>query len=567
MSQQRFLPVGLLLSLAAGCTADISGVPGQPNQASPGPVNAAGSVNTAGAGNSSGTGGGSSATTARDPGRVTMRRLNQTEYDNTVHDLLGTSSTPARAFLGDTQANGFDNNGDLLSLSSVRIDQYRQAAEALAKEALLPPLRGALLSCDPATGDACITSFVTSFGERAYRRPLSADEVAGYLDLATKARAAGASADEVLSTLLEAILVSPHFLFRVELDPDPASPAAHALSGYELASRLSYTVYASMPDAALYSSAKSGKLSDPAELEAQLGRMLADPKGLFAQNFAEQWLGVRSIDSLQPDAKLFPSFNAQLGQSMKQEVDLLFADFIRNDLPVESLLTASFSYLDDRLAQLYGLPSVGAQMTRVELTTPQRGGLLSLGALLTATSRGNRTSPVSRGRWVLSELLCSEPPPPPADVKVPSDDVITATTARAFLAAHRQNPTCSTCHNMMDPVGLALENYDAIGAWRDTDHGQTIDVSGNMPDGTAFKGPKELAQIVAKDPRFRPCLSGALLEYSLGRGLHDTDTPYVTDLSQAAAGANLGWRALLTRIVTSEPFRERHGEPETGGMP
>src|SRR5258706_6337818 len=204
-------------------------------------------------------------------------------------------------------------------------------------------------------------------------------------------------------------------------------------------------------------------------------------------------------------------------------------------------------------------------MQRVELTTPQRGGLLTLAALLTATSRGNRTSPVSRGRWTLSELLCSEPPPPPADVKVPSDDVITASTARAFLAQHRQNPTCGPCHNMMDPVGLALENYDAIGAWRDTDHGQTIDASGNMPDGTPFKGPKELSQIVAKDPRFRPCLSGALLKYALGRGLHDSDVPYVTDLSQA--GTSLGWRTLLGRIVTSEPFLQRRGEPETGGMP
>jgi Protein of unknown function (DUF1592)/Protein of unknown function (DUF1588)/Protein of unknown function (DUF1587)/Protein of unknown function (DUF1595) len=460
MAQRRFLPLGLLLSLAAGCTADIGGSSG-PSGTGPGSLGA-----TAGASSGSGgsvSAGGGSAQTARDPGRVTMRRLNQTEYDNTVHDLLGTSSQPALTFLSDTQANGFDNNGDLLSLSAVRVDQYRQAADALAKEALQPPLRDKLLTCDPATGDACITTFVTAFGERAYRRPLGADEVASYLDLAGKARAAGANAEELLSAVVQAFLVSPHFLFRVELDPDPASQATHALGPFELASRLSYMVYASMPDDALAASAKSGKLSDPAELTAQLGRMLADPKGRFAQNFAEQWLGVRSVDTLQPDSKLFPTFNPALGQSMQQEVDLFFDDFVRNDLPVESLLTASFTYLDDRLAQHYGVASVGAAMKRVDLTTPQRGGLLTLGALLTATSRGNRTSPVSRGRWTLSELLCSEPPPPPADVKVPSDDVITASTARDFLAAHRQNPTCATCHNMMDPVGLALENYDAVG--------------------------------------------------------------------------------------------------------
>jgi len=502
-----------------------------------------------------------------DPGRVTVRRLNRVEYRNTIRDLIGFDYDTQIEFPPDDTGNGFDNNGDLLSLSAVRVDQYRQAAEALAKEALQPPLRDKLLTCDPATGDTCLTTFVTAFGERAYRRPLGADEVASYLDLASKVRAAGANAEELLSAVVQAFLVSPHFLFRVELDPQPTSLAAHALAPFELASRLSYMVYASMPDDALSASAKSGKLSDPAELTAQLGRMLADQKGRFAQNFAEQWLGVRTVDTLQPDAQLFPTFNPALGQSMKQEVDLFFDDFVRNDLPLESLLTASFTYLDDRLAQHYGVASVGATMKRVDLTTPQRGGLLTLGALLTATSRGNRTSPVSRGRWTLSELLCSEPPPPPADVKVPSDDVITATTARDFLAAHRQNATCATCHNMMDPVGLALENYDAVGAWRTTDHNQTIDASGSMPDGTAFNGPKELAQIVAKDARFRPCLSGALLKYSLGRGLHDSDVPYVTELSQAASGASLGLRELLTRVVTSEPFRQRHGEADTGGMP
>jgi hypothetical protein len=252
---------------------------------------------------------------------------------------------------------------------------------------------------------------------------------------------------------------------------------------------------------------------------------------------------------------------------MKQEVDLFFDEFVRNNLPAENMLTATFTYLDDRLAQHYGMPSVGGAMKRTDLTSaPQRGGLLTMGALLTATSRGNRTSPVSRGRWTLSELLCDEPPPPPDTVKLPSEDVIVATTARAFLAKHRENATCAACHNSMDPIGLALENYDAIGAWRTMDHNEVIDASGNMPDGTKFSGPRELSQIIAKDPRFRPCLSGALLTYALGRSLRrDADRPYLDDLSQSTAGA-VGMRDLLSRIVASDPFRQRRGEPAMGGI-
>jgi hypothetical protein len=571
MPQRHRGHLALLLGIAAGCT----GVIGYPHgDGQGGPTTGAtrsGSVTSSGSGGGSGTGGGGSGTgggpVAREPGRVTMRRLNQNEYDNTVHDLLGTNQKPARVFLSDSQANGFDNNGDLLSLSPVRMDQYRQAAEALADEALKPPLRAKILSCDPATGDACLTTFVTSFGERAYRRPLTPDEVAGYLGLAAKARTLGATPEQVANTLLQAVLVSPHFLFRVELDPDPTSLTPHPLAPYELASRLSYMVYASMPDDGLFASAKSGRLTDPAELEAQLTRMLADPKGRFAETFAEQWLGVRSVETLQPDAMLFPTYNAQLGQSMKQEVDLFFAEFVQNDLSAADLLTASFTYVDDRLAQHYGMASVGPVMKRVDVTSmPQRGGLLTMGALLTATSRGNRTSPVARGRWTLSQLLCDEPPPPPPDVKLPTEDVITATSSRAFLAEHRKNATCAACHDMMDPVGLALENYNAVGAWRTTDHGDVIDASGHMPDGTQFNGPRELSRVVARDPRFLPCLTGGLLTYSLGRGVRPVaDKPYLDELSRANSGA-IGLRELLSRIVASEPFRQRRGEPAMGGM-
>ncbi len=564
----------LMLGILAGCVGSIGTNTDKGNGSGNGTMASTG----AGAGTSSGamggTGGGSGPGSgagsgvgqpvAAEPGRVTMRRLNQVEYNNTVHDLLGTNTQPALVFLSDTQANGFDNNGDQLGLSPVRMDQYRQAAAALAQEALATPaLRANVLACDPATGgDTCLTALLTSFGARAYRRPLTADEVAGYLSLAAAARTAGAAPDEVVSTLVQAILVSPHFLFRVEIDPNPTSLTPHPLGPYEIASRLSYMIYASMPDTALFVSAQAGHVNDPAELQAQLTRMLADPKARFAQNFTEQWLGVRSVDALQPDATLFPKFNAQLGQSMKQEVDLFFGEFIRSNLPVEQLLTANFTFVDGPLAQLYGIPSPGMTMTRVDLSaTPQRGGLLTMGALLMATSRGNRTSPVSRGKFTLSELLCTPTPPPPPTVVFPPESVILASSARAFLAQHRNSPTCAACHNQLDPVGLALENYDAIGAYRTMDHGQVIDASGTLPDGTTFTGVRGLSQRVATDPHYRGCVSSAILTYALGRNLVDSDTPYTQQIAQGAAGSAVGLRDLVARVVASDPFRQRRGEP------
>ncbi len=550
----------LALGLAAGCLGTIGDAKKDgPSPSGGGGTSAAGGSAGASPGGSGGGAGGGTMPLS-DPGRVTMRRLNQVEYGNTVRDLLGTTSHPESAFLTDTSANGFDNNGAQLSLSSVRIDQYNQAAQALAAEALAPPLRATNLTCDPTTGDACITTFVTTMGARAYRRPLTPDEIAGYLSLAAQARTAGATPDEVVSTVLEALLVSPNFLFLVEVDPDPTSTTPHPLSPYELASRLSYLVYSSMPDDALFASAKSGALGSPGELQAQLTRMLASPKSTFAQIFGEEWLGVGAIETSQPDPTLFPNFSVALAQSMKQEVDLFFGDFVRNNLAVGNLLTANFTYVDDLLATHYGMPSPGMAMTRVDLTgTPERGGLLTMGALLLATSRGNRTSPVARGKFVLSDLLCHDIPPPPPGVTIPPDSVITATTARVFLASHRTSPTCGACHNLMDPIGLALENYDAVGAYRATDHGQVIDATGTLPDKTPFNGPRQLSQAVAQEAAFAPCVASAVLTYATGRTLGATDQTYINAISQATSGGTVGFSDVLSRTVASDAFRQRRG--------
>ncbi len=452
----------------------------------------------------------------------------------------------------------------------MRLGQYQQAAETLATEALTGTLRTRNLSCDPATGDACLRTFVTAMGERAYRRPLADAEVTGYLTQAGKVRTAGGSPDEVINALLQAMLVSPHFLFRPEFDPDPASLTPHVLSPYELASRLSYLVYASMPDDALYSAAKTGKLVAAKDLQTQLQRMLTDPRSRVSQNYAEQWLGVRTVETAQPDKALYPTFSAALGTSMKREVDLFFDEFVKQNLPVDQLLTANFTYIDDSLAAHYGVPAVGSatDLMRVTLSTSQRGGLWGMGALQVATSRGNRTSPVARGRFTLEALMCAPPPPPPASVQPPSDAVITASDERSFLANHRKDPTCAICHNQMDPIGLALENYDPIGKWRDTDHGKTIDASGTLPDGTNINGRAELEAALAKDPRMPSCLASSLLEYSLGRHMGDKDQGYIDQVAKAPAGGKPGVRDLLMNVVASDAFRMRRGEAVTmGGKP
>jgi hypothetical protein len=507
---------------------------------------------------------------ARDPGRVTVRRLNQNEYDNTVRDLFGTELRPARTFLSDTSTNGFDNNGDLLSLSETHLDNYRRAAEQLANEAITTR-KAAIVTCDTATGATCQKSFVTSFGERAFRRPLTTEEVNSYMALATKVTGLGATGDETIRTLIEAMLLSSNFLFRFEFDKDPTSTTPHEVNAWELASRLSYFIYGSMPDEGLFAAARSGALTRPDEITKQVTRMLADQKGrAFANNFAEQWMNSTTLEALEKDAKLFPMWTTPLAGSMRAEVRSFFDELVRDNQPLETLMNADFAYVDDRLAKLYGMPAVGAAMTRVKLTgTEKRGGLLTMAAPLTAHSRGNRTSPVERGRAVLAELLCSPPPAPPDDLALPSEDVIiNAPTQRQFLEQHRVKPACAACHAEMDNIGLALENFDPIGAWRTTDRNVEIDPKGTL-NNKDFQGAPELAALIAKDDRFKPCVSDRLLSYALGRNTLPSDLPYVQDFVKS--GATNGLRDLISAVVASEPFRMRRGEAPsamtTGGKP
>lgn len=551
----------------AACTGNLNGNAGQ------GTPTVQGSGGNAAGG--AGSGGSSTTTAATDPGRVTLHRLNRAEYNNTVHDLLGTSSTPADDFPIDDRGNGFDNMADVLTLSPLHLSVYHSAAQALAAEALSNASeRATLLTCDlVAQGDTCVRQILKGFAYRAWRRPIADAELERMMAVVNIAKTNGDSAEVGLGLALRAILLSPHFIFRVELDANPTSLMAHPLSAYELASRLSYFLWSSTPDATLLASAESGALSNATTLKEQAARLLADPRArALIDNFAGQWLHLRAIETLEPDHTLFPSVDAPLLGAMKSETELLFKDIAFQGTPLVQLLTANYTYLNDRLAMHYGLPAVGStELKRVDLSgNAQRGGLLTQAGFLTLSSHVNRTSPVVRGKWVMDELLCSSVPPPPPNVNLAAVSMAKeqGLTQRQALEQHRQDPTCNSCHQLMDPIGLGLENYDAIGAYRDMDAGKPIDANGQLPSGETFVGAKELAARVAAKPEFARCVAKKLYSYALGRPPVETaghlDGPTLDALAQGLS-TNNSFAELTSQIVTSPTFTSRRGEP-AGGM-
>jgi hypothetical protein len=557
-------------SALAGCTGNLAGTPekGGPPLGSSG--NGTGGVGTVG-------GGGTSSVPATDPGRVTLHRLNRAEYNNTVRDLLATKLTPAEDFPIDDRGNGFDNMADVLTLSPLHLSVYHTAAKALVAEAMANATqRAAIMTCDVAAqGDTCTREILKGFAYRAWRRPIADAELERMLAVVSVAKTNGDTAEVGLGLALRAILLSPHFIFRVELDQDPTSLAPHALSSYELASRLSYFLWSSTPDSTLLASAESGALSNVATLKEQATRLLADARARsIIDNFAGQWLHLRAVDELEPDHTLFPSVDAPLLSAMRSETELLFKDIAFQGTPLVQLLTANYTYLNDRLAMHYGLPAVGStELKKVDLTgNAQRGGFLTQASFLTLTSHVNRTSPVLRGKWVLDELLCATVPPPPPNVNLAGVSMAKeqGLTQRQALEVHRADPTCNSCHQLMDPIGLGLENFDAIGVYRDMDAGKPIDANGQLPSGETFVGAKELAARVAAKPEFARCAARKLYSYALGRPPVETaghmDVPTLDSLAQGLTANNFTFAQLADAIITSPTFTSRRGEP-SGGMP
>jgi hypothetical protein len=513
---------------------------------------------------------------APDPGRVTLRRLTRNEYNNTVRDLLGTRLRPADAFASDPAGFGYDNNADVQSLTALQLDQYVTAAETMARELLAGGVaqlatRAGVPPCDPAVDSACPGRLIRGFARRAFRRPVSDREVARLLAIGAPAREQGANALGQLELVTSGILSSPHFLFRVELDPDPSSLEPHTLAPHELATRLSYFLWSSTPDGTLLDAAERDGLKTEADLRAQTTRLLADPRALsLVESFGAQWLSLPGLEQHEVDAEQF-TFDRGFAAAIRAETMAFFRDFLLNGLPVGEMLRAPFTFLNDRLATHYGLPPVGTTgLRKIMLTGIERRGLLTQASILTRTSFPARTAPTVRGAWVSTHLLCAPPPPPPANVPALPEPAVNANaTVRQRLEVHRTNPACAACHALIDPLGLGLENYDLVGRYRTTDRGQPIDASGVLPDGTPFSGAAELSEKLSSDPRLPACLARNLLTYALGRGLEPADDPALARVLEAAARpAGAGLADLIVQVTLSQPFRMRRGEPvQPGGQP
>ncbi len=436
------------------------------------------------------------------------------------------------------------------------------------------PSRRAIFTCQPAndTGraqEACAYGILASLAQRAYRRPVGDAEVNMLMNF-YRAGLSDGSFDDGIQLALERLLISPDFLFRVERDPVNIEPDTnYQLTSIELASRLSFFLWSSIPDIELLDSAKNGTLQNPQVLEQQTRRMLADPRSkALVQNFAGQWLYLRNLRSLVPDAVEFPEFDENLRDAFRQESELFFESLIRENRSVTDLLGNGYTFMNERLAKHYGIENVyGSHFRRIYLEgeiAEQRGGILGQGSLLTATSYANRTSPVLRGKWVLTNILGTPPPPPPPDVSDLPERGADGQQAniRDRLLQHRADPACSGCHAPMDPLGLALENYDAIGRWRVTgEAGVPIDASGQMPNGAQFYGLQGLRELLLeRRDEFVGTVTEKLLAYAMGRPPEYFDKPTIRSIVRDTALENHSWSSIIVGIVLSTPFRNRRSE-------
>ncbi len=418
----------------------------------------------------------------------------------------------------------------------------------------------------------CARRILENLARRAYRRPAGKDEISALDRFVELARQEGGTLEEGIQLALQAVLVSPHFLFRIERDPAAAGrDAIHRINDFELASRLSYFLWSSMPDDELFRLAEVGKLHEPEVLDVQVRRMVQDPKSrALVENFAGQWLQLRNLALAKPDPDRFPRFDDELRGDMRRETEMFFQAVMREDRSILDFIDGRFTYLNERLARHYGIEGIkGDYFRRVELDGGQRSGILTQASILTISSYPTRTSPVLRGLWVLENFLGTPPPPPPPDVPALDDSAVgTKGTLRQQLEQHRANPTCAVCHNRMDPLGFGLENYDPVGQWRTHDGKFPIETAGILPNGRSFESPKELKEILKSDGEaFAGCLSEKMLTYALGRGLEEYDEAAVKSIAKAVAENDYRFSTLVLEIVRSLPFQMRRGDagPAKGG--
>ncbi len=505
------------------------------------------------------------------PGPAPVRRLNRTEYSATVRDLLNVHLDTGRMLPADgAGGEGFDNAAETLFLSPIHAEKYLDAAKmALEYAAKDPRSRAKFMIASPGPGvspEQAARKILSEFLPRAFRRPVDESDLQVYLALFDSAQKSKQPFDDSILFALKAVLISPQFLFRAET-PNPAQQP-RLLDDYALASRLSYFLWGSTPDGLLLALAEAGKLQDPEVLKGQVARMLRNTKSFdFVQSFTEQWLGTRALgQSIRPDAKLFPAYSAdeELQGDVRYQPVLFFREIVANDLSLLNLLDSNFTITTKKLQKLYGLnikPATSAPK-RIDLPPDShRGGLLGMSAILAVSSHPQRTSPVLRGKWILDAILGTPPPPPPPNVPTLEEPTGAAPrTVRELLTQHRANPACASCHSRIDPLGFALENYDALGRWRTEESGKPVDSKGELPDGTKFDGPDQLKTVLLeKKGLFIRNLTNKMLGYALGRGLTLKDSCVVDNIVAEVERNNYSAHTLIDSVVMSMPFRYQTG--------
>ncbi len=496
-----------------------------------------------------------------DVGATALRRLTATQYRNTIRDLFGLSDDYTIAFAPDERIGPFKSNS-LAPVGELQVEQYMGAAEAVASDAV--GSLSTLLPCDASGGDACAQQFIEEIAPRIYRRPLTNAEIDGLVAVYQDGKAEGDFANGI-RVVLAAMLQSPYFLYHVEFGVEEGDGAVVVLDDYEVASRLSFFLWNTMPDDALFAAAEAGELSDDEGLAAQVDRMLADPKALDAiGSFHQQWLGVDELELVEKDGTAYPQFSAALAEAMKRETaEFANGVILDGDAKLETLLTGSFTYTSDPdLLALYGatLPAGYQPGDRIELDPTQRAGLLTQAGVMARHAHANQTSPVHRGVLVRTNFLCQTLPPPPPEVdNAPPDPDPNATTRERF-AQHTSDPACAGCHVLIDPLGFGLENYDAVGAYRTMEGDLAVDASGEVvaADVTGkFDGGVELAAILAQSDDVRECVAEQWFRFAFARTATDRDDCSMEQIVTAFAEADYDVRVLLRGIALSDAFRHR----------
>jgi hypothetical protein len=497
------------------------------------------------------------------PGPAPLRRLTQSEYNSTVRDLLGDKTSPANSFPPDQKVGDFTNTAVALTVPPLLAQAYQSAAEQLAATAMQNI--AALTSCSTATSGetACAAKFIADFGKRAYRRPLTSDEQ-GALFALYQANRSGADYSNGIQAVIEAMLQSAPFLYRVEFgDTTQLAGGVVPLLPYETASRLSYFLWGSMPDDTLFAAADANQLATSAQVASQARRMLSDPKAQPAvREFYAQWLTLDTVASVAKDPKTYPALTPALRSAMHDET-LAFIDWVmwQSDGRMQTMLTAPVSFLNAALASVYGVSGVvGSALTKVNLDSTQRAGLLTQPALMTVLGKADRSSPVVRGKFVRERLLCQTISPPPSNIVITPPQVTPGVSTRQAFSIHDQVEPCKSCHTLMDPIGFGFENYDGMGRWRTVDQGQPVDAHGTLSasdiDGP-FNGAVDLAGKLAQSQEMNDCVATEWFRYAMGRGETPDDACSMAALKGTFASAGFDIRELLIAISTSDAFRYR----------